>query len=261
MLNLNKVGRPLCKVEKGKYNGYIVSVSDQQPNEEEDNEELIKEFKRLKIPNDSRFQHMPDTTREREILYITGCSGSGKSTYTRKFIEQLKKAKKDIPIYLFSALPDDESLDSVKPLRIQLDESLIEDPIDIKEFADSVVLFDDIDVIPDKKIREAVYKIMNMGLEIGRHYKINMVITNHLPTNGRDTRRILNEASSFTYFPHSANAKIKYFLTEYVGVDKKMITYFKKQNTRAVTIFKNYPMCYLCEREVGLLNAAEDDDD
>ena len=213
MLNLNKVGRPLCKVEKGKYNGYIVSVSDQQPNEEEDNEELIKEFKRLKIPNDSRFQHMPDTTREREILYITGCSGSGKSTYTRKFIEQLKKAKKDIPIYLFSALPDDESLDSVKPLRIQLDESLIEDPIDIKEFADSVVLFDDIDVIHDKKIREAVYKIMNMGLEIGRHYKINMVITNHLPTNGRDTRRILNEASSFTYFPHSANAKIKYFST------------------------------------------------
>ena len=48
-------------------------------------------------------------------------------------------------------MPDDESLDSVKPLRIQLDESLIEDPIDIKEFADSVVLFDDIDVIPDKK--------------------------------------------------------------------------------------------------------------
>ena len=79
---------------------------------------------------------------------------------------------------------------------------------------------------------------MNMGLEIGRHYKINMVITNHLPTNGRDTRRMLNEASSFTYFPHSANAKIKYFLTEYVGVDKKMITSFRKQNTRAVSIFK-----------------------
>ena len=191
MLNLNTVGRPLCKVEKRKDSGYIVGVSDQQPHEEEDHEDLIKEFKRLKIPNDSRFQHMPDTTREREILYITGCSGSGKSTYTRKFIEQLKKAKKDIPIYLFSALPDDESLDSVKPLRIQLDESLIEDPIDIKEFADSAVLFDDIDVIPDKKIREAVLKLMNLALEVGRHYRINMVITSHLPTNGRDSRRVL----------------------------------------------------------------------
>ena len=43
MLNLNKVGRPLCKVEKGKYNGYIVSVSDQMgSNEDEDKEESKK---------------------------------------------------------------------------------------------------------------------------------------------------------------------------------------------------------------------------
>jgi hypothetical protein len=62
---------------------------------------------------------------------------------------------------------------------------LIEDPIEIKEFENSILIFDDIDVIPDKKIREAVYKIMNLALEVGRHYKINMVITNHLPTNGR----------------------------------------------------------------------------
>ena len=158
-------------------------------------------------------------------------------------------------------MPDDESLDSVNPLRIQSHESPIEHPIDIKEYAGSVVLFDDIGVVPDKNIREAVYKIVNMGLEIRRHYKMNMVITNHLPTDGRDTRRILNEASSFTHFPHSANAKMKYFLTEYVGVDRKMVTYCKRQNTRAVTIFKSYPMCYVCEREVGLLNAAEDDDD
>jgi len=50
----------------------------------------------------------------------------------------VKKSKKDIPIYLFSALPDDESLDSIKPLRVQLDDSLLEDPIDIKEFENSV---------------------------------------------------------------------------------------------------------------------------
>ena len=153
----------------------------------------------------------------------------------------MKKSKKDIPIYLFSALPDDESLDSIKPLRVQLDDSLLEDPIDIKEFENSVLIFDDIDAIPNRKIREEVIKIMNLGLEVGRLYKIIMVITNHLPTNGRDTRRILNEASSFTYFPHSANARIKYFLAEYVGVDKKMRAYFKKQNTRSVTIFKKLP--------------------
>ena len=48
MLNLNKIGRPLCKVEKGKYDGIIVSVStsDALPSDDKD-ENLIKEFKAI----------------------------------------------------------------------------------------------------------------------------------------------------------------------------------------------------------------------
>ena len=173
MLNLNKIGRPVARIDKGKYNGMIVSVTDHfQNNDKEENDDIIKEFKRLQIPNDSKFQQVANTTKEREILFITGCSGSGKSTYSRKFIEEMRKVKKDIPIYLFSALPDDETLDSIKPKRIILDDSLIDDPIHIKEFADTVVIFDDIDVSTNKKIREEVYKIMNQGLELGRHYRI-----------------------------------------------------------------------------------------
>ena len=44
------------------------------------------------------------------------------------FIEECRTVK-DIPIYLFTSLPDDESLDSVKPKRVILDDSLIDDPI------------------------------------------------------------------------------------------------------------------------------------
>ena len=133
MLNLNKIGRPVARIDKGKYNGMIVSVTDQfQNNDKEENDDIIKEFKRLQISNDSKFQQVANTTKEREILYITGCSGSGKSTYTRKFIEEMRKVKKDIPVYLFSSLPDDEILDRIKPKRIILDDSLIDDPIDIK---------------------------------------------------------------------------------------------------------------------------------
>ena len=88
MLNLNKVGRALAKIDGGKYSGRMVSVSDQFLNSSNQNKEpsdgLIQEFRQLKIANDSKFQHIPDTTKEREILYITGPSGSGKSTYTRK---------------------------------------------------------------------------------------------------------------------------------------------------------------------------------
>jgi energy-coupling factor transporter ATP-binding protein EcfA2 len=259
MLNLNKVGRPLAKIDGGKYSGHVVSVSDQFLNNKEEKDNLIKEFRQLKIANDSKFQHIPDTTKEREILYITGPSGSGKSTYTRKYLEQYKKKFKNRPIYLFSSLPSDESLDKVQPKRIKLDETIHTDPIKVEELQESICIFDDIDVISDKKIREGVYVILNQVLEIGRHYKIHCVVTNHLPTNGKDTRRILNEAHTVTYFPHSAGGKIKYMLEEYVGLGKKQIAYMKRQNSRACAIFKHYPQCYLLEHEIGLLNLHDDD--
>ena len=112
----------------------IVSVSDHfasNADADEDQNGLIMEFRQLKIASDSKFQHIPDTTKEREILYITGPSGSGKSTYTRKYLEQYVKKFKSRPIYLFSSLPSDESLDKIKPKRIKLDDSLHTDPIKV----------------------------------------------------------------------------------------------------------------------------------
>ena len=50
---------------------------------------------------------------------------------------------------------------------MKLESTIYEDPIEVEEFQDSVVIFDDIDVISDKKIRDAVYNILNKVLEIG----------------------------------------------------------------------------------------------
>ena len=170
MLNMNEVGRPLAMIVGGQYDKKVISVSDKFS---KDDDALIKEFKQLKIPHDAKLQQVPDTTKEREMVYMTGPSGTGKSTYNRKYLEQWKKKKnKDKEIYMFSSLPEDESLDDVKPQRIKLDSSIYEEPIEVEEFKDSVAIFDDIDVISDKKIRDAVYNILNKVLEIGRHFKI-----------------------------------------------------------------------------------------
>jgi hypothetical protein len=188
------------------------SFQQQQQEETEAGEGgLIREFRQLKIANDAKFQQVPNPKTEREILYITGRSGSGKSTYTRKYLEEYKKKFRKRPIYMFSALPDDPSLDSIEPKRIELDDSLITEPIKAEDLKDSAVIFDDIDVLSNKKVRDEVYKLLNQVLEIGRHFNITCIVTNHLPTNGKDTRRILNEAHSFTYFPHAASGRIKYF--------------------------------------------------
>ena len=54
MLNLNKVGRPLARIDGGKYSGCVVSASDQFANNaNEGGETLIREFRKLKIASDS----------------------------------------------------------------------------------------------------------------------------------------------------------------------------------------------------------------
>lgn len=255
-LNFDRTGRFLCKVDGGAYNNKIISVSSSLHDQKD---EYTKPFSTLTIP-DGKYQQIPDPETERQILYITGASGSGKSTYTANYIKHYKKMFPKNEVYCFSALKEDESLDVVKPKRIMIDDTVWKDPIEVGDFADSCVILDDIDVISDKKQREAVYNIMNQILETGRHFKITCIITNHLPTAGKDTRRVLNECHSVTYFPHSGTARgIKYLLQEYLGIDKNQMKKIKGLKSRWCTIFKNYPNVIMCEKDIWLSSADDDE--
>lgn len=260
-LNFDRLGRFLAKVEGGRYDRKIVSVTSEigKPTAQAAEEDYSKPFARLNV-GEGKFQQVPDPDTERQILYITGASGSGKSTYTAKYIQNYKRLFPKNPIYCFSALKEDESLDVVKPKRVTIDDTLVSDPLPIEEFKDSCVIFDDIDVISDKKQREAVYSILNSALETGRHFRITVIITNHLATGGKDTRRVLNECSSVTYFPFSgSNVGLKRLLVDYLGLDAKAIKYIKSLKSRWATIFRAYPNVVMTEHDIWLSHGDDDD--
>ena len=77
--------KQIAKIQGGKYNGKTISLNSKI----DEIDEL--DFKKIKIPNNSVFQLLPDKTASRQIIYITGASGSGKSTFTRKFVKEYKK--------------------------------------------------------------------------------------------------------------------------------------------------------------------------
>ena len=248
MFNLDKIGRPIARIDEGKNDKKIISLSDA----EESNG-----FKNIRL-KEGKFSHIPNTDQERDILYITGPSGSGKSWYANTYIKNYHKQYPKNNIYMFSPVVEDESISSdIK--RVILDARMITDPLKIGELAESLVIFDDIDVIKDKKLREAIYDLLNEVLEVGRHIKVSCIITNHLPTNGKETRRMLNEAHSITYFP-AAGSKVQLnrLLEQYIGMDKKDIKKAKQSGSRWVTVFKNYPQFVMTEKELYLL--ATDDD-
>jgi len=252
-LNFDKIGRPLCCIDGGgKLKNKCIYVNT------EDDSKIKKSFCKLKL-TDGKFQQVPDSSKEREICYITGPSGSGKSTYCSKYIIEYKKINPKNAVYVFSALKDDESLDMINPKRIKIDEQLITEPLSVSDFAGSLVVFDDIDVISNKLWRKAVYQILNEILETGRHYKVSCLITNHLPTARDDTKRVLNECHSITYFPHSGNAStLKRLLVEIIGIDKDDMIKIKKSKSRWATIYKNYPQVAMCEKDIWVL-ADEDE--
>ena len=250
-LTFENEGRILAKITDGKLKNKNVSVVGNVA-------DAVKTFNTLTL-KDGSFQHMPDPETERQILYITGPSGSGKSTYTANYALLYKQVFKKNPIYVFSALKDDESLDVIKPKRFKITkEALLDDKLNIEDLKNSLCIFDDIDCISDKELKNEVYNILNAILETGRHFKISCIITNHLPSNGPYTRRILNECHTVTYFPHSGNnGKISKFLIEQIGISKKDYILNKKAKSRWATIFKNYPMVNMTQNNIRLLDTED----
>jgi len=69
----------------------------------------------------------------------------------------------------------------------------------------------------------------------------------------KDTRRVLNECMSVTYFPFSgSNVGTKRLLEDYLGLDKDTIKLIKSKKSRWATVFKNYPQVVMTEKDIWL---------
>lgn len=256
-MNLEDVGTPIAiiKYEGDKKKDKKLSID----NDKQNVTNFIKELKLTK-PKES-IQHIPNKKTERQILYITGASGSGKSYYTRKYCAEYSKLFPKNPIYLFSSITEDSSIDKVKNMkRIKLSNDLLTTDLQVNDFKDSMVIFDDTDCITNKVMRMKVNSILNMLLETGRHTNTSVIYTSHLATNGLDTKRILNEAHSITIFPHSLGGRtLKYLLENYFGLDRHQIKRIKTLPSRWVTIIKSFPMVVISEKDAFVLNLPDDD--
>ena len=212
------------------------------------------------IKGNFQFQLVPDRNKERDILYITGQSGSGKSYFTAQYCIQYKRIFPKNSIYLISSLNEDETLEKLNDIkkgfftRINITPALITDNINAKDFENSLVIFDDFECLKDKKLKEYVCSVRDEILETGRHHKTSMIATYHLPTNSHDTRRIINEAHAIIYFPHVSNFKIKNLLENYLGMDKNFLQWTKKRRSRWACVLRGFPNMFINENEIWLTN-------
>lgn len=198
-----------------------------------------------------------------EITYIYGPNRSGKTYYAAKYSALWSDMFKDWPIYLFSRRSTDRVLDELPNLsRVLIDESILTNPLTMTDFEHSLVIFDDIDTIPDKSLCKAVQKLRDDIMETGRQKMIYVINTSHLGMNWGPTKTVLNEANSYTLFPRKGNYGQNFKILELkLGMNKDIIrSILDRPNGIAhngkwgwVTIYKDSPQYLISENGVYLL--------
>lgn len=246
-MNFKNQGQTLAVIlDKNKQTSKTVSLDDK-----------IKDFEELDLKDDFQFQQIPNQNRERDVLYISGKSGSGKSYYALQFLKQYKKLYPKRPIYLFSYLDQDDTLDEFKQLkRIDIyHKEFLTEEMQIDELKESCVIFDDIDNIEEKKLKLKVFSLLSKLLTMGRHSKTTVLFCNHEPNDRDKTKSILSECDTLTIFPRNlGKRKMKYLLENYFGLDKTEIEKLSKLDSRWVTIYKTtYPNVVMSQTSIYTL--------
>lgn len=243
--NLDKFKMNLIERNNKKVDSKLMDKTVDYINSKKDKEIIIYDGEIVPLP-------MKDS---REIIYIAGPSGSGKSTYTSNYAREYKKMFPKNKIFVFSRVDEDTCLDKLNPIRININDQLINDPIEPKELANSLVIFDDTDTIPNKKLKEAINNLKADLLETGRHNSIHVAITSHLVSNYKETRCVLNEAHSIVLFPGAGSSySIRYVLKNYGGLTNKDIDKILTLPSRWICFKRTFPQCISYSKGIYLLN-------
>ena len=199
---------------------------------------------------------VPNFDVKRETPYIAAPSGAGKSTYAARLCDAYRLVDPEKKIHIFSRLMSDKALDYLKPERHTIGPELKDAKLEAADFENSVVIFDDIDTIPDAKLAMKVQKLRDDLLETGRHENVTVISTSHQIMNYKKTRTLLNEASSVTVFPASGSAyHIQRYLKEYAGCSPAMIKKLMALPTRWLTHVRTAPQYFLHEKGAIMADA------
>jgi hypothetical protein len=207
----------------------------------------------ITLPMDSHFELLPSSdVKKREVWYVAGASGSGKSYIAKEYAKYYQKLFPERSVYLISKLTSDETLDKIKPKRIDVS-TLVSDYPDVEEFRECLVIFDDIDCFTGNTLK-AVHQLIDDLAITGRHAHTSIMFLTHYITNYKKTRLILNESTHFVVYPQATSYhSLRYLLKTHIGMEDDEIKHLRKLG-RWVCISKNYPQTLIASQYAKLLH-------
>jgi len=225
----------------------------------------VEDFSKPKVADSFIGNFFPSIETETDRVLATGPSGAGKTTFCAEMIIHYLSLFPDRKVFIISSLEEDVTLEPLQEyfeeniIRFNLPEMFLDEnsEIDPDTLASSMVFFDDVDTLINPHLRTKVLTFRDFLLEQHRHFNIFLLMTTHLMSNFRETRRLLNETRKIVVFPGSgADYHILNFLTKFVGIGMrraKEIVNKTDNHTRWVMISKTAPLYMITENKLNAI--------
>lgn len=211
----------------------------------------------IELDDEGQFELLPTPDpKKREVWYIAGQSGSGKSYIAKSLASYYKKLFPDREVYLVSKLEEDATLDALKFLKRLNIQSFVDDYPDLDEFKDCMLIMDDYDTLTgdaDKVIHKLIDDIAIMG----RHTNTTMLCLSHFLTNYKKTRLLLTEATHLVVYPQSTSFHaLRYLLKNQIGIDEDDLKRYRKFGSRWLCFIKGFPTMMVSQKNAEILHQA-----
>lgn len=228
-----------------------------------DEPETDKNLKLIRLNNDDDtfFPSINDfkETQQTQKIYLCGESGCGKTTFLVAYIYNFHKKYPKAKILFFSSKNEDAVIDKITYIeRVKINDEMLNKPYTMAEIsADSVpslCVFDDIEDFPNKKITKEIDRLLNEIIRNGRSYGIYCAYTHHQPSDYKQTRNLLYEATHVITFPaRCASGSYDYLYRQKLNLNQKAINTINKSKSKFVCIKKKIPKCVIADKYLILL--------
>jgi len=225
-------------------------------------------FDEITLKPSDKFEFMPEIRDNfTDTISITAPKGSGKSTLGASYAMKIKKVlglEDDDLIVVKKSKTDDPAFKKLNPLYLYCDEEMVDNPPNLDEIVSDgrpkVILFDDIDVIQSKKLKDVVQKFLDECLCEGRKLGISTIIMAHRLAGGRDTKMILSECSYLSWFPENTTSDFKYTLQKYCDMTLDVIRDLKSSPSPWVMYHQHSPRFILTENRAVIFDLDREKD-
>jgi len=227
-----------------------------------DMKEKLQKTISVKDEKDSYFPYPLNEAHQRQFLILTGASGSGKSYWCSQYMKIYHQMFPKNKIIIFSKKNfdpayEEKNIDLVEKkilIRIPLDDEFLEENLDTKDFKNTLVVFDDIENIPNKAIQKKVYALKDNLSQTGRVEGIYIILCNHMGMNFKETRIDLGEADGVVVFQSTNPGQRDNLLIKYCGLSKDQVLEVGNllKNSRWCFVKKTHPSYIVTEYRVTL---------